>query len=367
MSASDPGPEPLSPLADPHAARLPAEFVQRLAAILPPAHHAIAWASFAVAKAPALWLNPLVADPADTRAALAALAAQHPGASLTPLRDDALLAHAFPPDVLSRSPSVTSGAAYLISPSSLLPPAALDPGPDDDVLDLCAAPGGKTLQLAARIAGPADAPKGRGHLAAVEAVKPRFFKLQGVLSRFGALARPGVRLFLKDGRSVGHAVPERFDKILLDAPCSSEARFDADDPDSFSHWSPHKVAECAYKQKALLHSALMALRVGGTMVYCTCSFSPEENERVVLDVLDELEGRVVTVPMTLPPMTPAPALQAGLFGLDHALRVLPDDTWDGFFLVRLEKREASPASPRADRHSSREKPHGRGVERARRR
>lgn len=367
MSASDPGPESPPPPGDAHAARLPPEFVQRLAAILPPAHHAIAWASFAAVKPPALWLNPLVADPADTRVALATLAAQHPGARLTPLRDDAVLAHDFPPDVLSRSPSVTSGAAYLISPSSLLPPAALDPGPDDDVLDLCAAPGGKTLQLAARIAGPSGAPKGRGHLAAVEAVKPRFFRLQGVLSRFGALARPGVRLFLKDGRSVGHAVPERFDKILLDAPCSSEARFDADDPGSFSHWSPHKVAECAYKQKALLHSALMALRVGGAIVYCTCSFSPEENERVVLEVLDELDGRVVTAPLALPPMTPAPPIQAGLLGLDHAVRVLPDATWDGFFLVRLEKREATPSSASSDRHTSRPKPQGRGVERARRR
>lgn len=320
---------------------LPPAFVERLTHLVPPDRLDGVLASFALDKPTALWLNPLRGAPDAT---LAALAAAFPGARFAPLLPNAVVAHDVDTALLSRTPAVLEGHAYLINPSSLVPPLALSPGPDDAVLDLCAAPGGKTLQLFASMATPPP-PSARGHLAAVEAVKPRFFKLQGILQRYGALAKPSgleLRLFMKDGRDVGGAVPERFDKILLDAPCSSEARFDADDEASSRHWSPHKIAECAFKQHGLLRSALNALKVGGRLVYCTCSFAPEENEAVVNDVLAELDGAVVAVPTALPTLadgTSIPAI-AGRDGLDVAWRILPDALWDGFFLVQLEKKDS---------------------------
>lgn len=322
---------------------LPPAFIERLAQVVPPDRLDPVIASFALEKPACLWLNPLTAAPADT---LAELGRDFPAAHFTPLLPSAVVAHDADPAALARAPAVTEGRAYLINPSSLIPPLVLAPTPDDAVLDLCAAPGGKTLQLAAALASDPAHPV-TGHLAAVEAVRPRFFKLRAILDRYGALKNPGVRLFMKDGRAVGGAVPERFDKILLDAPCSSEARFDAADADSSRHWSPRKVAECAHKQRALLRSALTALKVGGTLVYCTCSFSLEENEHAVNDVLAELDGAVVPIPTPVPALAPdAPASQIpaipGLAGLTAAWRILPDALFDGFFLVRLEKRAPLP-------------------------
>ena len=336
---------------------LPPAFVERLALLVPADRLEGVLASFALAKPTGLWLNPLRADPAVT---LATLATAFPTARFLPLLPNAVVAYDIDTALLSRAPMVLEGHAYLINPSSLVPPLALSPGPDDAVLDLCAAPGGKTLQLFASMATQASSSP-KGHLAAVEAVKPRFFKLQGILQRYGALAKPSgleVRLFMKDGRDVGGAVPERFDKILLDAPCSSEARFDADDEASSKHWSPHKIAECAFKQRGLLRSALNALKVGGRLVYCTCSFAPEENEAVVNGLLAELDGAVVAVPTPLPTLADGSSIPAiaGRDGLDVAWRILPDALWDGFFLVQLEKKDSMIAETSHDSRNPSRRP-----------
>jgi 16S rRNA (cytosine1407-C5)-methyltransferase len=322
---------------------LPLEFTRRMASIVPPDRLAAVLASFGADKALVVWSNPL-RDPEGE--ALAALEGR--GAKLTPLAYEpserrpsrpAAVVSGLPREAVTQGPEVESGALYVINPSSLLPPAALAPEPGETVLDLCAAPGGKSIQLAARLFASGEA----GHLAAVEAVKPRFFKLQALLARYGAPRDPArVRLFLKDGRTVGGAVPERFDRVLIDAPCSSEARFDPTDPDSMAHWTPRKLAECAHKQRGLLESGLQALKVGGTLVYSTCSFATEENEEVVLDVLARLEGSVVAEAVQWAPEVPT---MPGLLGLGEARRVLPDALWDGFFLVKLRKIDHGPQGP----------------------
>jgi len=310
---------------------LPTAFIDRLAAIVPAANLAAVLASFGVEKPLCARHNPLRGPREAAEEGLRVT-----GATLEPLVQvpSAWLVHHADRRAVTDAKVVTSGLVHLTNPASMLPPLALGVEPDDQVLDLCAAPGGKTLHLAGMLSE-------RGHLAAVEPVKPRFFKLKGVLDRGGATA-PGrsLRLFLKDGRGVGGAVPERFDKVLVDAPCSSEARFDALDPTSFAHWSPKKIAECAYKQRGLLRSGLDALKPGGALVYCTCSFAPEENEHVVRAVLDELDGQVRAVSSM--PFLPAPPPDhtPGLGLVPEALRVLPGPIWDGFFLVRLEKATA---------------------------
>ncbi len=232
--------------------------------------------------------------------------------------------------------AVENARVYLMNPSSLLPGLSLSPGPDDDVLDLCAAPGGKTLHLVALMGEEAT-----GRVSAVEATRGRFFKLRGQLDRFGA---GHVRTFLKDGREVGRAVPERFDRVLVDAPCSSEARIRLGDPESFSTWSPRKVKECQHKQLGLLRSGLDALKPGGRLVYCTCSFSRAENEEVVERTLETMGSRVRLVDTGLDGLsfTRPPPLGAGLGGgLELTRRVWPDGLWDGFFIAAFEKNRGS--------------------------
>jgi 16S rRNA C967 or C1407 C5-methylase (RsmB/RsmF family) len=329
-----------------------ATFLARLAPLCPPECWDGVVASFSADKPLVFRLNPLVAPVAETEAALrevvaAAVGPDRVASVFRPLSEaHPFFVAALPPEVprrlLTDAAVVTSGAAYIQNPSSLLPALALSPAPHHAVLDLCAAPGGKTLHLAALMGlppkdrvpqGPTTAPS--GHLAAVEAVRARFFKLRHLLDRYGA---GGTRTYLKDGIHVGAATGPRFDRVLLDAPCASEARIDPRDASSHATWSPQKVQACAHKQAALLRSAFSALKPGGRLVYCTCSFSREENEDVLAAFLAETPAaRLVDAGLDGLDWTAPPPLGEGLRGLSLARRVWPDGLWDGFFLAVLEK------------------------------
>ncbi len=245
---------------------------------------------------------------------------------------------------LTHHPAFASGALYLQSLSSQWAVWTLDPQPGEAVLDLAAAPGGKTTLIAAAMGN-------QGYLAAVEAVKPRFFKLRETLARCRVRC---ARTFLADGRRIGAKTPARFDRVLLDAPCSSEARIRAADPTSWQHWSERKVFEAAHKQRGLLRSAFAALRPGGVLVYATCSYAPEENEAVLAHLLAEAPDAVLEPPAYSPPSAVAglswaaltdwlparkrPALCAERASqLAHTRRVLPQGAWSGFFLARIRK------------------------------
>jgi tRNA (cytosine49-C5)-methyltransferase len=160
---------------------------------------------------------------------------------------------------------------------------------------------------------------------------------------------------MTDGRTVGNKVGPRFDRVLLDAPCSGEARFTATDPQSFATWSPRKIKETSRKQIGLIKSAFRSLKPGGRLLYATCSFAPEENERVVARLLEEFPEQAELLPIELPwasdptAATIQPAavpLLTGLTEFDgevfpaalrHALRILPDERYDGFFLALIQR------------------------------
>ena len=148
----------------------------------------------------------------------------------------------------------------------MLATLVLDPQPGEDVLDLAAASGGKTLHIAAKM-------RNEGKLSAVGPVRGQSFKLQTNLKRYGSEI---TRTYMTNGRTVGKKTPERFDRVLLDAPCSDESRIHQDDPESWQHWKLRKIKEQARKQYGLIRSASAALKPGGTLLYCTCSFAPEK-------------------------------------------------------------------------------------------
>lgn len=233
-------------------------------------------------------------------------------------------------EALTHSAVAAAGRIYIQNAASLIPVLVLAPQPDDCVLDLAAAPGGKTLHIASRM-------HGRGMLSAVEKVKPRYFRLKENLRRFG---EDFVRTFCMDGTWVKKKTPERFDRILLDAPCSSEARFLVGAPDTFSHWSERKITEMVRKQTRLLDAAIAATRPGGTIVYSTCSLAPEENEGVIDTMLRRHGSDIGLAPID----TVYPNSIAGLRSfrgrdfdpsIARALRVLPDENQHAFFVAKL--------------------------------
>ncbi|MCI0396921.1 MAG: RsmB/NOP family class I SAM-dependent RNA methyltransferase [Chloroflexi bacterium] len=308
---------------------LPEEFRQRLAAVLPGDALEGCLATFASQKPTAFRANTLKAGVAEVRAEL-----EGQGLALTPVSwyPEAFLVDQGQRRALTESAAFYDGRIYIQNLSSMLAPLVLDPQPGEAVLDLAAAPGGKTLQLAAMMAND-------GRLVAVEAVKGRYYRLKANLQQYGATM---VEAYLMDGRAAGRRWPQVFDRVLLDAPCSSEARFSQLEPESWAHWSTRKVKESAHKQKGLLQAAVYALRPGGTLVYCTCSFSPEENEVAVHALLRKFGPALEIEPISLPLDNVRPGLtewegKALHPDLAHSVRILPTEVMDGFYLCKLKK------------------------------
>lgn len=143
----------------------------------------------------------------------------------------------------------------------------LDARPDERVLDLCAAPGGKTTQLAAAMGG-------EGVLIANEYVYDRARILSQNVERLGV---KNCAVVSADPAALARCFPAYFDKILVDAPCSGEGMFRKDE-NAIAEWSEENVARCAVRQAAILDEAAAMLRGGGRLVYSTCTFERAENE-----------------------------------------------------------------------------------------
>ncbi|MFA6427604.1 MAG: RsmB/NOP family class I SAM-dependent RNA methyltransferase [Candidatus Magasanikbacteria bacterium] len=261
------------------------------------------------------------------------------------------------------------GKIYIQSLASMIPPLVLDPQPGDRVLDLTAAPGSKTSQIAAMM-------RKQGELVANDKNKIRFFKLKHNVEALGVaeLALPlqgGARggldykktssdiidpsqpllvgeeswkfnLRMEDGYHLCKEYPEYFDKIILDAPCSAETRFVETNIKTYGYWKENKIKEMVFAQRGLLFAAWSALKPGGTLVYSTCTFAPEENELQItrflekitnveicnIDVIDikklfivkEWKGRDIDKNVQ-----------------KKALRIMPSNEIEGFFVVKLKK------------------------------
>ena len=167
-----------------------------------------------------------------------------------------------------------AGAFYLQDASAMAPVAALDPRPGERVLDLCAAPGGKSGQIAARL-------NGRGFLLSNEIEFSRARILLGNLERLGVT---NAFVTSAPAEALARVLPAFFDRVLVDAPCSGEGMFRRD-PEAASQWSPDAPAGCAARQTAILNDAARMVRPGGKLVYSTCTFNRLENEGTVREFL----------------------------------------------------------------------------------
>ena len=214
-----------------------------------------------------------------------------------------------------------AGAFYVQEPSAASAVTALDPKPGERILDLCAAPGGKSTQIASLLAG-------RGLLWSNEIVKNRANILLSNMERMGvrnavvSSARPDI---------LCSALRGYFDRVLVDAPCSGEGMFHRD-AGAVRDWSEENVAACAVRQLAILDSASQALRENGVLVYSTCTFSPEENESVIKLFLEKHPDFILEeIPVSF-----------GRDGqIEYTRRIYPMDGGEGHFVARMRRVSAN--------------------------
>ncbi|NLG83107.1 MAG: RsmB/NOP family class I SAM-dependent RNA methyltransferase [Firmicutes bacterium] len=222
------------------------------------------------------------------------------------------------------------GHIYLQSLSSMLPPLVMRPRPGWRVLDLAAAPGSKTTQLAALMGN-------TGYILANEINPLRAARLKFNLERQGAGI---VEVRLGDGKRLGEEWDGSFDAVLLDAPCSGTGLVVEKDPSTWRSWSPELVAHLVKEQKKLMAAAFRALKPGGILVYATCTLLREENEGVVRWTLENYRGRLFLerIDLALSGAEVAAPEPIPGHGREGMLLLLPSKLYEGFFLARLRKK-----------------------------
>lgn len=233
-----------------------------------------------------------------------------------------------------------NGEIYLQSLASMVPPLVMDVAPGMRVLDMTAAPGSKTSQIAALM-------NKTGELIATELSKVRFFKLQHNMQLLGVSEKKeGWKLNLRyaDAKLLTKEYKDAFDVVLLDAPCSAEARFDMADSKSWGYWKEDKIREMAGVQWLLLLSAWEMVRPGGTLIYSTCTFAPEENEYQISQFLNKMVERAVIEHVEISGLERMPLMKEWKGKVvrddvvEHALRVLPTKDIEGFFIAKIKKQ-----------------------------
>jgi NOL1/NOP2/sun family putative RNA methylase len=220
-----------------------------------------------------------------------------------------------------------AGVYYLQEASAMAPVSLLDPQPGETVLDLCAAPGGKTTQIAGRMAG-------EGLLICNE-INPKRAKILG--RNIERMAVSNALVLNEHPKNLEKKFVGFFDRVLVDAPCSGEGMFRKEEA-AVTDWSEETVQMCAARQAEILDSAASMVKPGGLLVYSTCTFAPQENEEAV-------EGFLVRHPEFTAEETFAPwftQVGEGMFRLwPHKLK------GEGHFAAVLRKQDGEEEEPAA--------------------
>ena len=212
------------------------------------------------------------------------------------------------------------GKIYLQSLSSMLPPIVLDPQEGSDILDMAAAPGGKTTQMAALS-------NNKAHITACEMNNIRIEKLKYNVDKQGATC---VYIMPKDSRQIDDFFS--FDQILLDSPCSGSGTLEENNLNTEKYFTPKLVEKSTKSQYALLKKALKILKPGHEMVYSTCSILKEENEDIVKKVLKEVKAEIV--PIDFEGINELPLLPVSL---DGTICVMPTEEYEGFYIAKIRR------------------------------
>ena len=314
---------------------LPEAFCDKMKALLGPEYEAFL-AALELPRAVGLRLNPLKTSLRD-QAARSIFNVPLSTFNLSPVPWEPEGRYYDPQTRPGLHPYHEAGLYYLQEPSAMAPAALLDPQPGERILDLCAAPGGKTTQIAGRMGG-------RGLLVCNEIHPKRAGILSANLERLGAA---NALVLNEHPARLAARFAGWFDRVLVDAPCSGEGMFRKHDA-AFTDWSPETVAMCARRQAEILDSAADMVRPGGRLVYSTCTFSPEENEGSIEGFLRRRPDFELEAPEA-PWFSPGRPewIRGGRPELARTLRLWPHRLrGEGHFaavLRRTEGREEAPA------------------------
>ena len=228
---------------------------------------------------------------------------------------DALIIKNVREDEIRKLGIYENGEIYLQSLSSMIPAVVLEPKEKENILDMTAAPGGKTTQIAA-IA------ENKVFITACEKNKIRYDRLKYNVEKQGV---KNINIMQEDSRKLSDYFS--FDKILLDAPCSGSGTENVFAP----NFSEYLIQKSSKVQEELLTKSLTILKPAGEMVYSTCSILKEENEEIVKKVLKKFKAQIIpiNVPQNIPVLPTT---------IDGALCVCPTKYYEGFFVVKILKK-----------------------------
>lgn len=272
-------------------------------------------------------INPLRGAPNETLEAMRKLGWK--GKKVAWVDEGYTIAEGF--EALRDSPLISEGKIYIQNASSWLPIALLSPQPSETILDVCAAPGGKTSHIAARM-------QNTGRLVANDNSRSRLMKLQSNMERLGAVAD----YTLYDATNLSRALDGGlFDRILLDAPCSGEGLINLVTPKTLDTWSVAHIRRLATLQRRLITEAWKLLKPGGVLVYSTCTMAPEEDEALIGWFLSKnVDASILPVSLSIGKRLPVMAwndrdLDARV---QDTVRIAPGGGNEAFFACALEKQ-----------------------------
>ena len=212
-----------------------------------------------------------------------------------------------------------NGHIYLQSLSSMLPAMIMQPKANENILDMCAAPGSKTTQMCA-------ISNNQAFITACERNPIRAERLKYNLQAQGCR---GTTVIIKDARNLDNFL--KFDKILLDAPCSGSGTIDLKDENTFKHFTEELINKSIKTQTILLKKALNLLKAGGELVYSTCSILKEENKDILNKVLDFKIFEIVPIHLDKEiPLLPVK--------IEGTVCIMPTKLYEGFFIAKIRKK-----------------------------
>jgi 16S rRNA (cytosine1407-C5)-methyltransferase len=274
-------------------------------------------------------LNPLAAKPDNILAELTALGWRGEPYAWAPFCYSVATDLA----IVRDSHLISQGKVFIQNAASWLPVLALDVKPDELILDICAAPGGKTSHIAA-ITG------NQSHIWANDNSRPRMAKLRANVKRMHADVE---QFTLYDASYLARKLEgKQFDKILLDAPCSGEGLMNIQNEKDFATWSVAHIKRLQQVQKRLITQAWQLLKPGGTLIYSTCTMAPEEDEAVVDYALRTCEDAVIE-PLDIRLHNAVPTVRewnGRTFdpSVQNCLRLKPSPQVEAFFVCKLHKQ-----------------------------
>ena len=212
------------------------------------------------------------------------------------------------------------GQIYILNASSLIPALVLDPKPEERILDMCAAPGGKTIQIS----------KLSKNLANISVNDEDNYRLR-VMKKLFETYEVAIEDFYNQPAQYLHKniENEKFDKILIDAPCSGEGMINLENPKTIGFWSVKKIKRLSKLQKRIIESAFKLLKPGGTLVYSTCTFASEENEENLNWAIKNLALEVHPIEIEIENKLP---------NENSYIKIIPNNYMEPFFVCKMSKK-----------------------------